>query len=63
MRLRMDESSLNADEDNVVHQRSPVIREEHFKRLRKFLGFCSNNLQLLVFFTPKNKILASSTPG
>jgi hypothetical protein len=37
---------LNADEDNVVRQRSTVYREERFKRLREFLGSCSYNSQL-----------------
>jgi hypothetical protein len=57
------ENPLVADEDNVVRQRSAVHREEHFKRLIEFIGLCSNNLQLLVFFTPKIEILASTTPG
>ena len=37
---------LSAAQNNVVRQRSTVHREERFKRLIEFLGFCSTTRNL-----------------
>ncbi len=54
---------LYAAQNNVVRQRSAVHREEHFKRLIEFIGFCSTTRYLSLATVSKTEILASSTPG
>ena len=52
------ENPLYAGEDNVVRQRLAVHREEHFKRLIEFIGFCSTTRYLSLATVSKTEILA-----